>query len=587
MAWNGEESGEKRVRMALNGAAVPFVVKGTGAEAPVRLAPAAPLLVGGDRNWSNVPIHLGAFAVYNQVFAPAELLKLDRTDLKSQGAAAKTAEVAAKELPQYEKLPALNKAADWATPPAPLSVQEARNDTLRVALTTSQFPDMPVLRLKEPVALDTAVKSVNFWICQPPQGKGAFSLIPLFEDHAQAEMEGPAQLFISQHSLPPNSRKAGLWLYRFTDVPRGARKFTGFRFKLEDANIARDNDPTDAVFIKDIGLERIDYSRAELYYVVGNFRGNFRDTKFNAQGARALTEASGGSAQPCVLLDNLVDQSKADRPKLLDLQIEAFDTADRRVWSEKLANIPAEDLPDLARPIPVSLTQPGTYRIRGKSHDSATGRFFTADWTKLVAIARNTVDAGQLAWLTKFVQGGGKLVMEPNAARFALKKPDAPGQNALLQALGVDFFADGAKLPGVEFPHDVYPAGQGQILLALAAPGPDHWAAALPAIVQWAGLTARLADSEDRHMQMHVLQRGEVHYLATTHRGKNQGYPDGPASWEGKVRFLKPLPGAKYRVSEMMSGQKLGEFTPADLAAGFEAGKYDELQMKIFRIEAM
>jgi hypothetical protein len=75
-----------------------------------------------------------------------------------------------------------------------------------------------------------------------------------------------------------------------------------------------------------------------------------------------------------------------------------------------------------------------------------------------------------------------------------------------------------------------------------------------------------------------------MHYLATTHRGKNQGYGNGPSSWEGKVQFLKPLPGARYRVTEMMSGKTVGDFTPAELAAGFEAGKYEELQMKIFKI---
>jgi hypothetical protein len=206
------------------------------------------------------------------------------------------------------------------------------------------------------------------------------------------------------------------------------------------------------------------------------------------------------------------------------------------------------------------------------------------DGSKLIAIARNTIDAEQIAYLGKFVRGGGKLVMELNSARFALEKPDAPGHNALLDLLGVDFFADGTKLPGVEFPHDVYSVGKGQILVARGAPNTEHWEAVMPALTKWAGITQRLANSPDRWMQMHVLQNGAVHYLATTHRGKNQGYPDGPSTWEGKVLFLKPLPTARYRVTEMMSGRALGEFTPAELAAGFDAGKYEELQLKIFKI---
>jgi hypothetical protein len=1150
-AWNGEEVGDKRVGVAINGVAHPVKVRGFTALPPVKVAPSAPLLIGGDRNWANVPIHLGAFAVYNQSFPQSELIKLNRSVLQDKGGEA----ASVKELPQHQVLTQLNKPDAWANPDAPIVVQEAKGDMLHVALTTSKYQDKPALRLKNPVALDTMVNSVNFWICQPARGKGAFSFTPLFADAEGAEIEGPSQLFFSEHSLPPNSRKAGLWFYRFVDVPRGARNFVGFKFKAEDTGAERNNDPTDAVFIKDIGLERIDYARAALYYVVGNYRDNFGDTRYNNMGARALTETSGGSAQPYVLLDNLVDQSKANRPKVLDIQVDAFDTSDRHVWTGKQTKIAAATVPELFHKITIPITQPGTYRIRGKSYDSATGEYFTTDWTKLVvlkgkaqtlkalpqstlldintnkpfgrlekndpkqitfsfglealngtsgpltvryavipyeesptrtdakrpveltqtrplngvgpitvpyepkrdvelvvaellqgdkvldreeraigvanildkapaftiaskvptledlagkgkvwktvtivsnpgsdrmddlqrniseakkltpdlgielnlvrfmpmpgvydwdalqpyfdlaakhqcrlilymnqkwpaewapvewasdgsgqvhragslyaymvgkavyatgehspkiirefnqqlarrflnhpgfggyyfenehldiqwerhpstrsyhehyrqgfaqfakrrygtiaklneaygtsytsfdqvrlpdaenqaefpkkvtfldfrlfqreevekfvlndqfniaraedprrpiivygigeesfgflnhiakgggiianggvhsnietdagyetvnavpglqyrmephdvtnydpvpygfdemiygmlavggrgmhahiflhgwktfnleeamkpgqrtgfdkllnaepmmrelrdtvklhdpigimslrshggyeggiwafhgasyglthynpktvmpegnlnyldgskliAIARNTIDSEQLAYLTKFVRDGGHLVMEWNAARFALATPDAPGQNVLLQTLGVDFFKEGAKLPGVEIEHDVYEVGKGQVLVARGAPLPEQWEKAMPSLVKWAGITERLADTPDRFMQMHVLQGNGAHYLATTHRGQNQGFPGGPGTWEGKVQFLKPLPAGRYRVTEMMSGKAVGEFTPAQLAAGFEAGKYEELQMKIFKI---
>ena len=84
---------------------------------------------------------------------------------------------------------------------------------------------------------------------------------------------------------------------------------------------------------------------------------------------------------------------------------------------------------------------------------------------------------------------------------------------------------------------------------------------AMPAPTKWSAITQRLANTPDRFMQMHVLEGNGANYLATTNRGKNQGFAGEPSPWEGKVQFLKPLPGTKYGVTEMMSGKAVGEFT--------------------------
>jgi hypothetical protein len=280
VAWNGAETGGNRVHMALNGVARPVTLRGTSLAAPAKLNPAAPLVVGGDRGWSNVPLHLGAFAVYDRALAQPQLLKLDRTALKpAPGATASTA----RELPQYEKLAALNKPAAWAVPSAPLSVREAKGEMLHVGVSTSKFQNPLTLRLKSAVSLDTRVKSVNFWVCQPPRGQALFRWFRSSWMQKKLRLKGRLSCSSAGTVCRRIRARAGLWLYRFVDVPRGARKFLGFKWKAEDYGGERTGDPTDALFIKDIGLERIDYARASLYYVVGNYRDNFGDTRYNAR----------------------------------------------------------------------------------------------------------------------------------------------------------------------------------------------------------------------------------------------------------------------------------------------------------------
>jgi hypothetical protein len=173
--------------------------------------------------------------------------------------------------------------------------------------------------------------------------------------------------------------------------------------------------------------------------------------------------------------------------------------------------------------------------------------------------------------------------MDMNAGQYRLERPDGVKTHFLLDTLGVDFFAAGGKLAEVKWPHDIYTVGAGQGLVMRRPLWNDQWEACVPAIMRWAGVTERLADSDDRFMQMHVLQNGGAYYLATTHRGKQQSGYDGPDRWSGKVRFLRPLPPGNWRVTEMMSGKDVGVYTPEQLAAGFDAGAYTELQMKVFR----
>ena len=214
---------------------------------------------------------------------------------------------------------------------------------------------------------------------------------------------------------------------------------------------------------------------------------------------------------------------------------------------------------------------------------AAEGRPEYLGGSKVIFAGGSIIDAGQTAYLRRFLQGGGKLVMDMNAGRYSLERPDDVKTHFLLDTLGVDFFAAGGKLAEVKWPHDIYIVGAGQVLVMRRPLRNDQWEVRVQAIMRWAGVTERLADSDDRFMQMHVLQNGGAYYLATTHRGKQQSGYDGPDRWSGKVR-LEPLPAGNWRVTEMMSGKDVGACTPEQSAAGLDAGEYTELQMKVFRV---
>jgi hypothetical protein len=82
---------------------------------------------------------------------------------------------------------------------------------------------------------------------------------------------------------------------------------------------------------------------------------------------------------------------------------------------------------------------------------------------------------------------------------------------------------------------------------------------------------------------MYTLQRDEIFYLATIHTvGSHNDYQQD--TWEGRVRFLYPLPEGAYEVRDIWNDTDAGRMTPAELAAGFDAGHYENKQMKVFRI---
>jgi hypothetical protein len=209
------------------------------------------------------------------------------------------------------------------------------------------------------------------------------------------------------------------------------------------------------------------------------------------------------------------------------------------------------------------------------------------DGFRVIFIGGGVMDATQAGAVARYLRDGGRVVLAQGAALYSLERPDEVRQHFLLDELGVDFFSAGRQLPDVKWPHDVYPVGKGELLLMRRPLKHDHWDTAIPGIMKWAGLTGRLANSDDRYMQIHVLSRVDTWYLATTHRGTQAWTYNGPPKWAGKVYFCGNLPSAKYRVTEITAGTIVGEFSPAELAQGFDAGAYTELQMKVFRIQPL
>ena len=200
--------------------------------------------------------------------------------------------------------------------------------------------------------------------------------------------------------------------------------------------------------------------------------------------------------------------------------------------------------------------------------------------TRVIFVRGDVVGTRQVQFLNSYLKAGGHVVLSAITGQYRLEDPDNK-QAALLAALGIDGTKPGTQLPGLTTAHNLYAAGKGQaLILQLPDFSLEQWVAIIPTILQWAGVTRRWADSADPDMQMHALQNGTTYYLATTHRNELGG----PANWSGQVRWCAPLPAKQYQVSEMMSGTTLGTFTPEQLATGFDAGAYTNLQMKIFKI---
>jgi hypothetical protein len=210
---------------------------------------------------------------------------------------------------------------------------------------------------------------------------------------------------------------------------------------------------------------------------------------------------------------------------------------------------------------------------------------------QVIFLTNMILDTAQRDYLVSFVQGGGKLVLDINSGQYGLNDPDSTTTHYLLNALGIDFFSTGSAVAGINastYPHDAYTVGSGKVLMIRrpALSGPD-WEAMIPSIMTWAGVTTRLANStgtDNKYMQIRVLQKGNDYFLATTfHR---YDFYTGPASLTtNHLCFTKSLPAGTYSVTELTTGTNYGTFTPAQLATGFDVGKtYQDLQWYVFKI---
>ncbi|HEY3380066.1 MAG TPA: beta-galactosidase, partial [Armatimonadota bacterium] len=388
LTWDGSQPEDfksqpgdtKRVRLWLNGKEYPMKRTGTLTASPAILQVNGPVLVGGNRQRNNAPLDLAGFAIYNSALADGQVALLNTQGLGKHVAGKKTVVSP----PAYERIPAGNHPEGWRDAPAAFSFTTVNDDMLKITFADVAKDAVNACYLKQPLALDTGVATVNYWACFPADSTCGIALTPLFTDAKGKEIAGTSNGFFS-HIAPPNSRKGGQWRYFTIAVPRkeGAVTFVGYSLKVTNTPQGK---ASGTLYVKDLGLDRINYAQAQLYYVVGNYRDNFSMPEFNGSGARALADQSAGSVVPYLLLDNVVDQAKRGRPLQLNLQLSAYDTQDRLVYASTVSNLPAQGVPDFFRQLPIPLTKPGTYRIKGKSYNAATGEYFTTDWVKLIIV---------------------------------------------------------------------------------------------------------------------------------------------------------------------------------------------------------
>ena len=380
--WDGSRP-EQPVTFRLDGR--PCNVRSANSAAPVPTAAeiTGPLRLGGDRSWGNVPLDLAGFAVYPTILTPEQT-----ATLFAYGVGASPAAATEPARPEYERLTAANRPEGWQTPASGTTLSAAANDTLELSFAALKTGDASILLLSTPVEIDAGVETLDFWACSPsaPLEYG-FAFVPLFADAKGGEIEGDGASFLASHIGAPNSRRGGLWWFIQAEIPRkkSASRFLGFRLRGEYTGSKLPTEPR-RVYFADLGLDRLDYRRTALYYVVGNYRDNFLCTAFNSAGARAVTGAATAADEPFVLIDNLVDQAKQGRPARLDLELSVFDTQDRLVYQARRADLPAATAADARVRLPIPITAPGTYRIRGRSYHAETKAWFTTDWTKLIII---------------------------------------------------------------------------------------------------------------------------------------------------------------------------------------------------------
>jgi len=208
------------------------------------------------------------------------------------------------------------------------------------------------------------------------------------------------------------------------------------------------------------------------------------------------------------------------------------------------------------------------------------------DGSKAVFITGELIDKAECEYLKAFLEKGGRLILQDNDAAISLERPDDGSRHCLLSHLGIDPSKPGERIPGLAIAHDAYPCGKGGVAVVRIR-NPD-WGSLAPPILKWAEAEAKLADSGDPFMQMHVLQGPDAYYLAVAHRGYDENAYNGPKEWSGSISF-NPPPGAQgpFELSSIWGAEDLplGKFTAAQLSKGFDAGKFSELQMKVFRVK--
>ncbi|HEY3378633.1 MAG TPA: beta-galactosidase [Armatimonadota bacterium] len=285
----------------------------------------------------------------------------------------------------FTALPELARVESWQAPADGVAVAALPNGVLTVTITDLKENELRVVRLAQPVAL-AGVDAFNYWTCFPAASEGfGVSLTPLFTDKNGKAVDLGKDDFIDSHIGAPNSRKSGLWCYDSWVRGEKAVTFTGFAVQVTYHNSKAAPKPH-TIYVKDFGLERTDYRTVPLYYMVGNFRDNFCDPSFNNVRARALTNENSGSATPYLLLDNLLDQVKQRRPSRVNLRYFVYDMRDTLVYANSLDNLAVDTPVDFLQQLPIPITAPGTYNIKGESFNAGTGEYFTTDWVKLIII---------------------------------------------------------------------------------------------------------------------------------------------------------------------------------------------------------
>lgn len=212
---------------------------------------------------------------------------------------------------------------------------------------------------------------------------------------------------------------------------------------------------------------------------------------------------------------------------------------------------------------------------------TAGGRTAYLDDVKIIFVSGNLITQEEMNYLKRFIENGGVAVLEHNAAAFDFSAPDS-GENVFLKKLNAQ------KLPAAlqSEQSEAFSLGKGRIL-RLKTPVDWRKKDLIPSIMKYAGIKSRIYDSGDACMQVNPLRRGGTFYFAVAHRGGDgRSGINGPRSAKNvRLRLFGFDPQQKYALQdiwnpsgkeELLSGRQLKE--------GFNAGDFEEEQMKVFRV---